>query len=100
MTDISKMPLDKLLLNNKAKLVRENFFELDQVGQGFIVEEYLTKTDYKDLGMDGIMQVLAQRDIDEGFTRYDFIETASLAYSELKDDDEDNEEEESDDENV
>ena len=69
MTDISKMPLDKLLLNNKAKLVKENFFELDQVGQGFIVEEYLTKTDYKNLGVDGIMQVLPQREIDQGYTR-------------------------------
>jgi len=88
MTDITKMPLENLMLSNKAKLVKENFFELDLVGQGFIVNEYLKKVEYDDL--QGILSTLAQREINQGYNRHDFMDSASNAYSELKDDDDEN----------
>ena len=90
MTDISKTPLHELMLDNKGKLVRENFFELDFVRQRFIVDEYLKKINYEDL--QSIMSTLAQREIDQGYNRHDFMDSASNAYSELKDDDDENEE--------
>ena len=74
------------LLGKKGLLVKENFFELGLVGQGCIVDEYLRKIDYDDL--QEVLSIIAEREIKEGNSRHDFMEAASSAYSDLKDDDE------------
>lgn len=83
---LTKEELESLLLSKKGLLVKENFFELGLVGQGCIVDEYLRKIDYDDL--QEVLSIIAEREIKEGNSRHDFMEAASSAYSELKDDDE------------
>ena len=91
MIDINDIPTEDIVLTTKGKLIKENFFELDDLSQGFIVEEYLKTVEYDYL--QGILRAVAHRDIEEGFSRHDFMEAASSAYSDLKADDEFEEEE-------
>ena len=83
---LTKEEFASSLLSKKELLVKENFFELGLVGQGFIVDEYLRKIDYDDL--QEVLSIIAEREIKEGNSRHDFMEAASSAYSDLKDDDE------------
>ena len=77
---------DKFLLGVAGKMVLKNFLELDKFVQGEIVHRYIDKIkEFEDLNE--LMKSLAQKEIDWGNSRHDFMETASWAYSELKVDD-------------
>lgn len=77
---------DKFLLGAAGKMVLKNFLELDKFVQGEIVDRYIGKFKESE-DVNEVMKSLAQKEIDWGNSRHDFMETASWAYSELKDDD-------------